>query len=154
MKKILALVASGSSLLLPFLVKAQETIPDNTVLSGGLYGVRDLITTITNWLFVILLVLAVLFIILAAYRYMFSQGNDEAVAAAHKMLIYAVVAVAVAFLAKGIVFVVRQLVTGSNSGGSAVNGGGGGSGGNGTSIGGYYDSNGNWHVNIGISGGN
>lgn len=111
MKKLIALAASGATLILPFVVKAQpETIPDNTILSGGLFGVRDLITTITDWMFVFLLVLSVLFIILAAYKYMFSGGNEEGVSAAHKMLIYAVVAIAVAFLAQGVSFVVASLL--------------------------------------------
>lgn len=101
-----------------------EVIPDpgRTILRGGPTGVVRLLETITNWAFVILLVLAVLFIILAAYKYLFSGGSDEAVEAAHKMIIYAVVAVAVAFLAKGIIFVVRQLVApGAGSGGSGNN---------------------------------
>ena len=47
----------------------------------------------------------------AAYQYMFSQGNDENVKKAHKMIFWAVIGIAVAFLANGIVFVVEELVT-------------------------------------------
>jgi len=75
----------------------------------------NLINKVANWLFTFLLVLAVVFIVIAAYKYMFSQGSDEAVTAAHKMLIYAVVAVAVAMLSRGFVFVVRGLITGTSS---------------------------------------
>lgn len=119
-----SLAASGLLLATNVAQAAQkfEAIPDpsRTILKKGPTGVIVLIETITNWLFVFLLVLAVLFIILAAYKYMFSEGGEEGVSAAHKMLIYAVVAIAVAFLAKGIVFVVRQLVTtGGSSGGSS-----------------------------------
>ena len=122
MKKIslfLTLLLIGN----PALAFAQAQIPGagNTILAGGPGGVIDLIVTITNWLFTILLLLAVLFIVLAAYKYLFSGGGEE-VGAAHKMLLYAAVAIAVAFLAKGIVFVVKELVT-TGSGG----GGGGGS---------------------------
>jgi uncharacterized RDD family membrane protein YckC len=61
-------------------------------------------------MFIILLVLAVLFIIMAAFSYMTSGGDEEKVAGAHKKVIYAVVAIAVAFLAQGVSFVVASLL--------------------------------------------
>lgn len=82
---------------------------NNTVLSDGPTGIINLLWTITSWLFTILMVMAVLFIILAAYQYLISGGGDG-VSKAHKMLIYAVIAIAVGILSKGIVYVVSQLV--------------------------------------------
>lgn len=125
MKKIYHLLLTLSAATLPIAVSAQDCIPTpggipcpgQTILASGVGGVRDLIGTIANWMFVILLIVAVLYIILAAYQYLFSAGNEENVAKAHKMLIYAVVAIAVAFLARGIVFVVQQLVGGGFGGG-------------------------------------
>lgn len=104
----------------PVLAGAQASVPgaNETILGGGPNGVIALIETITNWLFTVLLVLAVLFIILAAYRYLISGGGED-VGKAHKMILYAAVAIAVAFLAKGIVFVIAELVTGG-SGASSV----------------------------------
>ncbi len=84
---------------------------DSTILANGPQGLVGLIETIGDWLFTFLLVLAVVFIVLAAYKYLFSQGGEE-VSKAHKMLIYAAVAIAVAVLAKGIVAVVEKLVGG------------------------------------------
>lgn len=129
LRRLLGLLAVAAGSLTALTAAAQqqpfEVIPNpgQTILRGGPTGVVGLLETITNWAFVLLLVLAVLFIILAAYKYLFSGGSDEAVETAHKMIIYAVVAVAVAFLAKGIIFVVRQLVTtgGGSSGGSSLN---------------------------------
>jgi len=126
-KSLYSLIAPALLLPMQFASAAQpfEPIPDpsRTLLRRGPAGIIGLIETIANWMFVILLVLAVLFIILAAYKYLLSGGSEESVSAAHKMLIYAIVAVAVAFLAKGIIFVVRQLVTtgGSGGGDSSVN---------------------------------
>ena len=94
--------------------------PGQTILGEGNDGISGgvaLVQKITNWLFTILLILAVLFIIMAAFKYLFSGGSEESVSSAHKMLIYAVVAIAVAFLAKGIVFVVQELVASGYSGG-------------------------------------
>ena len=108
---LLALLAGA-----PMVASAQAQVPNpgDTILSKGAPGVIDLINTISNWMFTILLVLAVIFILLAAYEYLLSGGGEET-SKAHRMLIYAAVAIAVAFLAKGIVFVVAELVTNGNS---------------------------------------
>lgn len=86
----------------------------------------NLINTVANWLFTFLLVLAVIFIVLAAYKYLFSSGDAEAVESAHKMLMYAAVAVAVALLSRGFVYVIRNVTTGGTggSGGTSQQGGG------------------------------
>lgn len=108
----------------PMLAGAQAEIPapSQTILASGPTGVIDLLRTITNWLFTILLLVAVIFIILAAYKYLFSGGGEE-VGKAHKMLLYAAIAIAVAFLAKGIVYVVGELVTSGSSSSNRNNGG-------------------------------
>jgi hypothetical protein len=124
MKKFIVISLLALMVFAPMLASAQASIPDarNTVLAGGPSGVVKLIKVITNWLFTILLVLAVVFIILAAYKYLMSGGGEE-VGAAHKMVMYAAVAIAVGFLAKGIVFVVEELVTtGGSSGNNSGNG--------------------------------
>ena len=116
MKYLILVIALAAVVAAPVLVSAQAELPppQDTILSQGAPGVIDLIRTITNWMFTILLVVAVIFILLAAFKYLASEGGEE-VAVAHKMLIYAAVAIAVAFLAKGIVYVVAELVTTGNS---------------------------------------
>ena len=86
----------------------KETLP------GGANDLLGLMDRITNWFFTILLVLAVIFIIFAAYKYLMSGGGEE-VGKAHKMVLYAAVAVAVAVLAKGVVNVTKVLIGGSSS---------------------------------------
>jgi ATP/ADP translocase len=76
---------------------------------GGPKDVITFIDVMTNWFFALLLTIAVIFILLAAYHYMTGSGG-EGVTKAHKMLLYAAVGIAVAVLAKGIVFAVRKLV--------------------------------------------
>lgn len=126
MKKFILFLSVLALIGAPIMASAQANIPDpgETVLRDGPGGVVELIRTITNWMFTILLVAAVVFILLAAYKYLMSGGGEE-VGAAHKMLLYAAVAIAVAFLAKGIVFVVAELVT-TGGGGSSFNGDNGG----------------------------
>ncbi len=78
----------------------------------ALLGIFD---TFINWLFTILLVLAVIFILIAAFKYLTSSTKPEEISKAHKMLIYAGVAIAVALLAGSLRFIVEQLVGGSPS---------------------------------------
>lgn len=89
---------------------------DETSFSGPEF-ITGLINKVSNWLFTFLLVLAVTFIVIAAYKYLFSGGSEESVSAAHKMMLYAAVAVAVALLSRGFVVVVRSLV-GASAGGA------------------------------------
>lgn len=106
MKKIFSLLSAGLYLLPTLAFAAYQEVPET------FKGPEDLeakIVVIGNWLFTFLLVLAVIFIVFAAYKYLFSGGGEE-VGKAHKMLLYAAVAVAVAFLARGMVEVVRTLV--------------------------------------------
>lgn len=111
MKKILPAL---TTLLLPFIAFAQmKTIPEGT-LSQGITSVENLLKSVANWLLTIFLVLAVIFVLLAAYKYLFSKGGDG-VSDAHKMLIYAAVAVAVAFLAPGIINLAVSLSTTAGS---------------------------------------
>ena len=76
-------------------------------------GPSDLVAfmkRMTNWLFTFLLLLAVMFFIIAGYKYLTSGGGEE-VGSAHKMVIYGAVAVAVGTLAQGIMTVVQKLVS-------------------------------------------
>lgn len=65
--------------------------------------------TVANWIFSIFLIVAVIYIILAAFKYLTSRGG-ESVKDAHKMLVYAAVAIAIAILAPGIVNIIISLV--------------------------------------------
>lgn len=81
---------------------------NNNLLTGP-KSVIYFINTIANWIFAILITISVIYILLAAYNYLSSKGG-EGVETAHKMLFYAAVGIAIAVLAKGIVFTVRVLV--------------------------------------------
>lgn len=127
MKKIFSLLSVGLFLLpsLAFAAQGYEPIPEGILNTPQ--DLVDKIAVVGNWLFTILLVLAVIFIVFAAYKYMFSGGGEE-VGAAHKMLLYAAVAIAVAFLANGIVSVVKKLVGGPAPTTTSQTGGTGGTG--------------------------
>lgn len=73
-------------------------------------GFVNLICTVAGWLFVFLIVLSVIFIILAAFNYLTASGDPEKVKSASNQLIYAVVAIAVAVIARGVPLIVTTFV--------------------------------------------
>lgn len=64
---------------------------------------------IVGWLFAFLIILAVVFIIYAAFKYLTAGGDPEKVKGAGHSLIYAVVAVAIAIVARSIPIIIQFL---------------------------------------------
>jgi len=88
---------------------AAVKIPNSlTVVLDSPTAVLGKIGTITNWVFAILLTLAVLFVILAAFNYL-TGSSGEGVETAHMMLKYAAIAIAVAVLAQGFVKIIAKI---------------------------------------------
>ncbi len=71
----------------------------------------DKILTIGDWIFTALLVVAILVILLAAWGFLTAGGDPEKVKKSRDYLIYALVGIAVAFLAKVLVRVVASIMT-------------------------------------------
>jgi len=84
-----------------------KTIPTGITTAGGFV---DVLAVVTDWIFVFLLVLAVVFIVLAAFQFITSGGDPAAVSMARTKLIYAAVGIAVAVLARGIPEAVRDII--------------------------------------------
>lgn len=72
--------------------------------------VMGALDSIVNWVFTILLVVAALFIVLAAFTFVTAGGDPEKVNTARNQVLYAIIGVAVAFLARGLVALVRTIV--------------------------------------------
>jgi hypothetical protein len=68
----------------------------------SLIAVGQTLCNITNWLFYFLIILAVVFIIIAAFKYLTAAGSDEKVTSASHMLLYAVIAIIVGIIAKAV----------------------------------------------------
>lgn len=98
-----------SLISLPILALAQgvQTAPTPVT---DIQGVLRIINTLINWIFTLLLIIAAVYIMLAAFSYLFSAGEAEKVAEAQNKLIYAAVAIGVGLIAKGVEFIVRQLL--------------------------------------------
>lgn len=108
MKKIFVLFPILTLAVMPVLVGAQ-TDPPTTITTMA--GVLTTLNNILNWFFAIFLVAAVFFLLWAAFMYLTSAGDEEKVGKAKKALIWAIVAIVVAFLARGIVLIVKNFLT-------------------------------------------
>jgi hypothetical protein len=110
-KKIVSAVALTGFLVSPFLVLAEITtiqtpkdiFVDTTTLLAKL-------NTITSWVFTILLVVAGLMLIVSGFFYITAAGDPEKIKKAKQMLINALIGVAVALAARGIVSTIQSLL--------------------------------------------
>ena len=109
-KKIRNIIALAFLISLPILALAQPGVQTPPTPITSIEGVFRVINTLINWVFTILLVVAVFFIMMAAFGYLGSAGEPEKVTEAQNKLIYAAVAIGVGLIAKGVEFVVRQLI--------------------------------------------
>lgn len=109
MKKILPALFLGCLLAAPVLVLAYEAAP--TIIETG-EDLEELIATIGNWIFTILLAIAAIFLIMAGFFFITAGGNPEQVNKARQMLINALIGVAVGLGARGLVEVIRNILGG------------------------------------------
>lgn len=91
-----------------FLQTFPLTAPTLVTSGGDLVG---LVQALTNWFFVGFLLTAVVFVIIAAFQFLTGGGDPIQVAGARKKLVWAVVAVIVAVLARAIPLVVENIIT-------------------------------------------
>jgi hypothetical protein len=111
-------------LAMPVLVLARvEPLPTPRVTGvDQIIGILDFVVRI---IFTLLMIAAIAFIFLAAYRYLTAGGDATKMTAAHMSLLSAAIAIAVALLATGVRAIVEDILRG----GRGVGGGGGGGGG-------------------------
>jgi len=89
---------------------------ENTVEGPPAMTGDDLIEALqrlTNWLFTILLIVAVIFIIIAGFYFVTAQGDPEKVHRARNFVLWALVGVGVAVASVGLVALVRLIITGA-----------------------------------------
>ncbi len=109
--KALAVSLSGLSVAaLPLLASAQTLPPAPFV---DLPGFKNFIcTVVVGWLFTFLIILTVVFVLIAAYKYLTASGDPEKVKSASHTLIYAAIAIVVALFARGLPLIIGSLFSG------------------------------------------
>ena len=119
LRRIAAGVGVLALVLLPAISLAQVT-GNPTGGSGvtspinSVSGVQDLLNRVLRIMYVIFFIIAAIFIVLAAFQYLTAGGDEEKVGKAKQMLIYAIVAIAVALIATGVSSVVSGVLGGSS----------------------------------------
>ncbi|MBZ9578046.1 hypothetical protein KJA13_03380 [Patescibacteria group bacterium] len=98
-----------SLLSIPVLALAQAQPGPITAPGWLTYDVVDTLDSVTNYLFGFLLVIAAIAIIIAAYFFVTAAGDPDKTKRARDFVMYAVIGVLVAFLAKGLVMLVSYV---------------------------------------------
>jgi hypothetical protein len=103
---LFASLASGVSLAI---VPGQVPGPIvNTTGPTTITGWVEVLITVVKWIYTIIFIVAVLFILLAAFNFITSKGDQTKVQTAKKQLLYAVIGIAVALLSYGVVNLVQN----------------------------------------------
>ena len=114
-------VAASASPLLTFALggggggaaagNGSPTVPETPTVLKSLHGFKNFICgTVFGWFFTFLVVLAAMFALVAAYKYLTAGGDPEKVKAASNILIYAAIAIVAALFARGLPLLVASLV--------------------------------------------
>ncbi len=117
MKKVLVSLILISLLVVPAVASAQD-IWDFLGFGGGgeqpeaapETDVMLILGSLTNWLLAILLVIAAIFIIVAAFMFVTASGDPDKTKTARNFVLYALIGVLVGFAAKGLVMLVERIV--------------------------------------------
>ena len=118
-KKLLILVLIGF-LVLPTLSALaqwptdlwgnQPSVNQGSAVPAPRLGILATFNRIIDWMFTILLIVAAMYIIMAAFSFITAQGDVEKVAKARQFVLMALVGVAVAFMARGLVDLIARMV--------------------------------------------
>lgn len=107
MKKIVLNLIVFSFLLLPVIALGQiPTDVEPAPTTQPLVVLQNVI----NVMFTFLLVMAAIFIIVAAYMFVTAGGDPEKVGTARNLVMYAIIAIVIAVMAQGIVYFIRRSV--------------------------------------------
>jgi len=116
MKKFLASLVLISLLVVPAVASAQNWLEDLFGIGGSSPAtapetdVMKVLDSITDWLFAILLIVAAIAIIIAAYFFVTATGDPDKVKKARDFVLYALIGVLIALVAKGLVALVGRIV--------------------------------------------
>lgn len=108
-KKIALVCAGIATLAMPFAALAQiETLPSSPVTS--VRNIVDILNFVIRIIFTVLMIVAIGFILYAAFKYLTAMGDAAKVQEAHRALLWAAVAIAVALVATGVRAIVESVL--------------------------------------------
>ena len=104
MKKILSGLVLASLLIMPAIGLAYETPPASPEVD-----VMEMISSITNWLFAILLIMAAIFIIIAGFYFVTAMGDPAKILIAKKIILWTLIGLLVIMASKGLIALVQVI---------------------------------------------
>lgn len=108
--KISSVLALLALAVMPVMAGAQIGEQQAPVIATDVSATYGFLNRIINILFSILMILAVIFILIAAFNYLTAGGNAEKVETAGRQIIYAIIAIVIAVLARSIPFIIRNFL--------------------------------------------
>ncbi len=123
-KKLIFIALIVSFVCLPFLSQAINpgSIPGAKDLGisqespiQGPGGLLNVVAGIVKWVYTLFFVIAVLFILFAAFNYLTAGGQPEKVKSAQDQLLYAAIAIAIALMAIGVTAIIKNVLEGKTS---------------------------------------
>lgn len=103
MKKFLPILIFAGFLTIPALVFAASAPVINTI-----DDIKNLIIKLTDWVFLLLAAIAVVILVWGAFEFVTSEGNPDKVKTAKDRVTFAIIALVLAILAKGMVEIVKS----------------------------------------------
>lgn len=81
-----------------------------TIYVENISDVERVLNKAADWLFTILIAVGIVFLILAAFQYLSAAGNAEKLSQANRMMLYTMIAFALGIVARGVVFLVNEII--------------------------------------------
>jgi len=126
-KSIISLVMLGVVMVAPVAFAQLQGPPGGVTLPNSQNSplanpgsLGNTVCTVLDYMFYALIVLAIVFVLIAAFKYLTAQGDPEKVKVASKTLIYAAVAVAVGLIARAVPVFVGMFIGAGGSVGTNI----------------------------------
>lgn len=112
MKKTLAIVSLFVLMAMnaPFVLAADDAPMSVDTKFSTVADLMNFVNRIINWIFTALIITAVIMILISAFGWLTAGGDSAKVDKARQQLIYAVIAIIIGALAKGLVLMVGNLL--------------------------------------------
>ena len=115
LEKVGAVLGTVLTFAAPLFVLAQQAPPLPTTQIRSVGGLIGLLCQVMNWVFIVFIIIAVIYIVLAGWKYLSAGGEADTIKEANHQLIYAVVAIAIAILARSAPFIIQSFLGGSGT---------------------------------------
>jgi len=105
MRKVLVGIILATLIVAPVLVAAQDDRVQEI-------DIIDALEDLVDWLFTILLIVAAIFLVIAAFTFITASGEPDKIAKARNFVLYALIGVAVAVASRGLIALVKEVMGG------------------------------------------